>query len=88
LFHLLRIESSMPTIVRDGPYSFVCFSSDRSEPPHIHVVRDRAIAKFWLGEIKLAKNRGFATHELNQIERLVKKHKQTLLEGWHDYFGA
>ena len=27
----------MPTVMRVGPYSFVFFSSDRGEPPHIHV---------------------------------------------------
>src|SRR5437763_8274091 len=25
----------MPTVLRDGPYSFTFFSSDRGEPPHI-----------------------------------------------------
>ena len=32
--------------------------------------------------------RRFAEHELNQIESLVVQHLQTLLEAWHDYFGA
>lgn len=78
----------MPTVLRDGPYSFVFFSSDGTEPPHIHVKRDRSVAKFWLLPIALAKNRGFAEHELNRIERLVVQHLQTLLEAWHEYFGA
>ena len=34
----------MPTILRVGPYSFVFFSSDRGEPVHIHVKRDRHVA--------------------------------------------
>ena len=78
----------MPTVLREGPYSFVFFSSDRGEPPHIHVNRDREIAKFWLDPVGLAKNRGFASHELNRIEELVSTHRETLLEAWHDYFGA
>jgi len=78
----------MPTVLRDGPYSFVFFSSDGTEPPHIHVKRDRSVAKFWLLPIALAKNGGFAEHELNRIERLVVQHLQTLLEAWHEYFGA
>jgi hypothetical protein len=49
---------------------------------------DLCIAKFWLNPIALAKNRGFAKHELNRIARLVDRHRQTLLEAWHDYFGA
>jgi hypothetical protein len=78
----------MPTVLRDGPYTFVFFSSDRNEPPHIHIKRDRQIAKFWLDPVSFAKNRGFAEHELNQIERLVVQYQQTLFEAWHDYFGA
>ena len=41
----------MPTILQDGPYSFIFFSSDRGEPPHIHVKRDRQLAKFWLDRL-------------------------------------
>ena len=78
----------MPTVLRDGPYSFVFFSSDGAEPPHIHVKRDRRIAKFWIDPVALAKNRGFAEHELNDIEKLVVQHRQTLIEAWHDHFGA
>ena len=76
----------MPTALQVGPYSFIFFSSDRSEPAHIHVKRDRLLAKFWLNPISLAKNRGFKDHELNDLSRLVEDHAQILLEAWHDYF--
>jgi hypothetical protein len=78
----------MPTVLRVGPYSFVFFSSDQPEPPHIHVKRDRSIVKYWLNPVSMSKNRGFAEHELNRIESLVLQHEQTLLEAWHDHFGA
>lgn len=78
----------MPTVLREGPYSFVFFSSDRGEPPHIHVIRDRDIAKYWLEPVSLARNRGFPQHELNDLERRVIQHRQQFLEAWHAYFGA
>jgi hypothetical protein len=78
----------MPTVLTDGPYTFVFFSSDRGEPLHIHVKRDRQIAKFWLEPVGLAKNLGFAGHELNQIEHLVVKHRDVLIGAWHEYFSA
>ena len=78
----------MPTVLRDGPYSFLFFSFDQTEPRHIHVKRDRAIVKYWLDPVVLAKNRGFADHELNRIERLVVQHRDFLLEAWHEYSGA
>ena len=78
----------MPTVLVDGPYSYVFFSSDKSEPPHIYVKRERRIAEFWLDPVVPAKNRGFPAHELNRIARLVTKHEPTLMEAWHEYFGA
>ena len=78
----------MPTILRDGPYSFIFFSSDKGEPPHIHVKRDRRIAKFWLDPISLAKNRGFPEHELDRMVHLIVTHQPTLLEAWHEYFSS
>jgi hypothetical protein len=38
----------MPVGLRIGPYSFLFYSLENDEPPHIHVRRDRNIAKFWL----------------------------------------
>ena len=78
----------MPTVHQDGPYDFVFFSSDRGEPLHIHVKRDRQICKFWLDPVSLAKNQGFPDHELNRIERLVVKWRALLLEEWHGYFSS
>jgi len=78
----------MPTVLRVGPYSFVFFSSDRGEPIHIHVKRDRLVVKFWLEPISLAKNLGFADHEVKEIERLVAEHRDFLIEAWHEYFDA
>ncbi len=78
----------MPTVLQVGPYGFIFFSSDRGEPPHIHVRRDQQLAKFWLSPVELSKNRGFKDPELNDIYRLVKQHQPMLLEAWHDYFDA
>jgi hypothetical protein len=78
----------MPTVLRVGPYSFVFFSSDRDEPMHVHVTRDRHVAKFWLDAVALARNIGFADHEANRVARLVAEHRDFLIEAWHEYFGA
>lgn len=86
LVSIIEWDRFMPTAFVDGPYSFVFFSSDRDEPPHIHVKRDRRIAKFWLDPVVLAKNRGFPGHELNTVSRLVVKHEPRLLEAWREHF--
>ena len=78
----------MPTVLRQGPYAFVFFSSDRNEPAHVHVERDGSIAKYWLEPVSLAKNRGFKEPELRKIEKWVQQFRQRILEAWHDYFDA
>ena len=78
----------MPTALRIGPYRLDWHSHEPNEPPHIHVDRERYSAKFWLSPVQLARNVGFAPHELRSIERLVLQHQHELLEAWHGYFGA
>ena len=76
----------MPTVLREGPYAFVFYSSDRGEPRHIYVKRDRLVAKFWLEPVSLASNHGYAQHEVSAIEHLVVKHQPVLVSAWDDYF--
>jgi hypothetical protein len=49
----------MPTVLRIGPYRFFFFSNEGDEPVHIHVQRERALAKFWLKPVLLAGSSGF-----------------------------
>jgi hypothetical protein len=77
----------MPTVLRIGPYRFGFFASDQTEPPHVHVRRERRRAKFWLEPaVELEQNVKFAVHELNVIRKLVEEHREFLLEQWHDRF--
>jgi hypothetical protein len=71
----------------ERPYRFFFFSSDRGEPAHVHVARDRKTAKFWLQPVRLDYNLGFATpNEPNKMAVLVQDHQSALLKAWHDYF--
>lgn len=76
----------MPTIARIGPYRVYFFSHDRGEPPHVHVDRDAATAKFWLAPVALAYNIGLRAKELRDLRRIVLEHATEFLEAWHDNF--
>ena len=78
----------MPCVLEAGPYRFIFFSSDRDEPVHVHVRRDRQIAKFWLSPVSLARNSGFRQRELDRIARLVVEYEAILVEAWNDYFDS
>ena len=75
-----------PTALRIGPYRFLFFSNEGQEPPHIHVQRDELPAKYWLNPVQLARDSGFAAHELARIERLIRDNETTLSEAWHEFF--
>ena len=78
----------MPVVLRVGPYTFLFFSNESNEPPHIHVERDQNMAKFWLDPIRNASNHGFRNHELNVILNLVKENRDLFLERWYAYFNG
>jgi hypothetical protein len=62
------------------------YSHEPNEPPHIHIDKDRASAKFWLERVALARNVGFSSRELGVLQRLVLEHREELLEAWHVFF--
>jgi len=76
----------MPRVARIGAYRFFFYSNEGDEPPHIHVQRERFLAKFWLESVGIASSSGFAAHELRRIEAIIGEHQPTFLEAWHGFF--
>ena len=76
----------MPAVLIIGPYRFFFYSSDRSEPPHVHIERGSDEAKFWLDPVRLQFNSGFNRRELNRIKDLIQEHIEQLLSKWDDHF--
>ena len=76
-----------PTISRIGPYRFFFYSNEGLEPAHVHVQRERMLAKFWLSPVELASSVGFGAHELNEIRELVEANQAAFQEAWNEYFG-
>ncbi len=78
----------MPPVLRIIGYRFFFFSLDSSEKPHIHVEKWGKYAKYWLLPVELAHNRGFRSHELTEIRKLVQEN-ENLIEGkWHEFFAG
>ncbi len=76
----------MPTVMTVSGFRFFFYSLEGSEPPHIHVERDRSTAKF--DPVQLARSRGFRSHELNRMRALVIEHRVTFMEAWIGHFGT
>jgi predicted HTH domain antitoxin len=78
----------MPVVGRVGGYRFFFYSNENDEPPHVHVQRERKLAKFWLGAVSLAESKRFAAHELREVERIVVERNVQFMEAWHEFFGS
>lgn len=72
----------MPVVLRILGYRFWFYQADLDEPPHIHVGKEGKEAKYWLAPIALAKAGRFRNHELNEIERILVKYQDDILQVW------
>ena len=72
----------MPTVLRVKGYQFYFVSYDCREPHHVHIDKDGNTAKFWLNPLTLAKNGGFRSVELREIERIIQDYHADLVAAW------
>ncbi len=75
----------MPRVPLPGPYRVAFYSFDCAEPAHVHVQRERAVAKFWMAPVRLASNHGFRLAELHRIERLLRESQSEILHHWNEH---
>ncbi len=78
----------MPTLARIGGLRFFFYSNEGHEPPHVHVERAEAGAKFWLHAVGCARSHHMSEHELRRIRAVVIEHRSEFLEAWHEFFDA
>ena len=78
----------MPTVLKIGPYRFFFYSNESGEPAHIHIQRERMLAKFWLRPVALASSTRFTPKELRTLEKLVVENRDAFLEAWNGYFSS
>ena len=71
-----------------GPYRIFVYSNEGAEPRHVHIQRDRSLAKFWLNPVSLASATRFSTKEIRDMRKLVQQHQAELTEAWNEYFAG
>jgi len=55
---------------------------------HVHVISPEGEAKFWLEpNIELAVSKGFASAELNELQKIVEERQNEIRAHWNRYFG-
>ena len=76
----------MPTIFKFFGMQFY-FWSNEHEPIHIHVRKDRCLAKFVIEpDIELIENKGFKPQELRLAENIIEENKDVIVTNWKTYF--
>lgn len=81
----------MPVVfyLRGCKFFFFSNEGDPREPIHIHVRRERMLAKFWINpRVQLVESFGFSSKELNQIAKIIENRKQEIEEAWYEHFSA
>jgi len=76
-----------PSIFRQKDYRFY-FLSNEEKRMHVHVECPDGEAKFWIEPIiSLAVYSRLSNVRLNDIEKIVEKHKDEIVKKWQEYFG-
>lgn len=81
----------MPVVFESNGFKFFFFSNegDPREPIHIHVRKERNLAKYWLvPEVHLATSFGFSAVELNKIRKIVDNRKSEIEDAWNEHFNS
>ncbi len=76
----------MPTVLRWRGYRFYFFSNEGNEPPHVHIDKSGNTVKYWLQPVSMARQVGFSSAELRELEEKVRSEQSVLIEAWNGYF--
>jgi len=75
-----------PTVFRIKGYRFY-FLSNEEERMHVHIECAEGEAKFWVEPIvSLATYYRLNSKRLNEIQKIVEKHKDEIIEEWKRHF--
>lgn len=75
-----------PTVFRLKDYRFYFLSNEETRM-HVHVECPEGEAKYWIEPIvSLAVYHGLNRVRLNEIERIVEKHKDEIIKKWKEHF--
>jgi hypothetical protein len=67
-------------------YVFRFYSSDRTEPPHVHVRGNGGGAKIWLTTPPSTDARGYDRRRVEEVQRVASAHREQWLEAWARFF--
>jgi hypothetical protein len=76
-----------PTVHLEDGFQFQFWSNEGGEPPHVHVKKAGAEAKWWLDPVREYRNEGFNPSQRRRIRDILMEHHEAMLERWNEAFG-
>ena len=77
-----------PTFLKEKGYSFKIYSNEE-ERMHIHVIKDKIEAKFWLEpKVEVAYKGDFSQHEINKIQSIVELYAEYFKKQYQIHIGG
>jgi len=75
----------MPTVFIQDGYRVSFYSYDLAERMHVHAFKAGRECKVWLDDLSVAFNRGFKSHEIAEIRRMVAERRAEIVERWLEH---
>jgi hypothetical protein len=73
-----------PTIHDEDGFRFWFWSGDLTEPPHVHVEKGGAEAKWWLKPLRQESSVGFNSSQRRRIRDILRQQQNGMLERWYE----
>lgn len=84
-----RYSDWVPTLLRQGGFTFRFRSSDWREPAHVHVRGQGGQAGVWIEpEVVLEWSHGYNRPRIQRILKIAREHREKFLAAWRKHFGA
>lgn len=77
---------SMPTVHREGPFSFRIWPADH-DPPHVHVYNSDGMCIVEIETAVIRKRVGMQDRDAARAAAIVKERSGSLLEAWRKIHG-
>ena len=75
-------------VFKEGPYRFFFFSREEARI-HVHVICASDEAKFWLDPaVELAVSKGISAHESREMQRIIERRKEEIVDAWNQHFAC
>jgi hypothetical protein len=74
----------LPTAHREKGFRFFFFSDDH-EPSHVHVSKERWVARLEIASGKVIDSGGFPEHDLRDIQRILESHRLEIQRKWDNF---